>query len=279
MTEDKFTDAYSSLPAQLNGVSVKPTGFWRNSPELWFVHLESQFDLASIVSDKTKFNIVISALDESICRSVSDVIFDTSIIQKYDSLKKILIERFSCSEDTKLKQLLYEINLGDSLPSHLLKEMNDLNHGILNDNVIKSLWLSRLPIEFQNILLCNSGSLKELASYADKLTEINRKPTVMAVTSSNNISQNTVDKLSNCVDALSKLVENQIKQSSYRSSSRNSDSNRKIVLQTSNSINKSSHVCWYHFKFGNNAKKCIKPCSFKMTKLNDYNINSSNSLN
>jgi len=37
--------------------------FWPDRPGVWFAQVESQFELSSVTSEKTKFNYVISQLE------------------------------------------------------------------------------------------------------------------------------------------------------------------------------------------------------------------------
>lgn len=46
---------------------------------------------------------------------------------------------------------------------------------------MKSLWLRRLPESTQAVLACVSGSLDALAAAADKVHEVNARPTIAAI--------------------------------------------------------------------------------------------------
>jgi hypothetical protein len=65
----------------------------------------------------------------------------------YEKLKTTMINRFSEPETTKLKKLLHTFELGDKRPSQLLREMQELSDNKLSDDVLKILWIQRLPVK------------------------------------------------------------------------------------------------------------------------------------
>jgi len=69
---------------------------------------------------------------------------------KYTHLKTALINRFTDSEEKKLRQLLAGIELNDKKPSDLLCEIKQFSGGTISD-ILHSIWLQRL--EFKQLLL------------------------------------------------------------------------------------------------------------------------------
>lgn len=124
---------------------------------LWFERLEAQFELAKISSESTKYNHLISVLDENLVLLLSDLLEDTDSQKAYTELKEALISRLSDSETSKLNKLLGDIVLGDRSPSQFLREIRSLSNGNLTDDILKTLWLQRLPDYMRAILFCNSG--------------------------------------------------------------------------------------------------------------------------
>jgi hypothetical protein len=49
--------------------------FWPDRPVLWSAQAKAQFTLASVTSEKTKFNYVISQLEYSHAAEVEDIIY------------------------------------------------------------------------------------------------------------------------------------------------------------------------------------------------------------
>ncbi|UYV63062.1 hypothetical protein LAZ67_2003023 [Cordylochernes scorpioides] len=128
--------------------SIKAPEFWPNDPELWFITLESQFLLnkpSPITNDDTKFSYIISLLPPS----------------------------------TAIDQLLTQEELGDRLPSQLLRRLRQLvgESRAVSDTTLKMLWMQRLPPNIQLILTTQEqASLNFLADLADRVTELTSAP-------------------------------------------------------------------------------------------------------
>lgn len=74
-----------------------------------------------------------------------------------------------------------DITLGDMKPSQLLNEMRRLGDTAVPSEILKTLWLQRLPPHVQSILATSWDSLENLAVMADKITDI-EQPQIAAVT-------------------------------------------------------------------------------------------------
>ncbi|KFM69797.1 hypothetical protein X975_25859, partial [Stegodyphus mimosarum] len=134
---------------QITRVAVKPPPFWKNNPSLWFAQIEAQFSIARNSEDSTKFNHVVAAIESDILNSVHDLILKPPDCDKYSKLKQRLIEIYSESESSKIRTLLQGLELGDQRPSYLLSRMRDLAGSHFSDDLLKSLWLSRLLITYK----------------------------------------------------------------------------------------------------------------------------------
>ncbi|GBN62894.1 hypothetical protein AVEN_145783-1 [Araneus ventricosus] len=130
--------------ATIAGVGVKLPPFWKANLALWFVQLEAQFALAGITVDDTKFNHAISAVDSEILNSVK-------------------------SEASKILALLQGLELGDQRPSQLLTRMRALASDTVGEQLLKSLWMGRLPNSTQTILAALSEDLAGLTMLQTKL--------------------------------------------------------------------------------------------------------------
>nr|XP_042912876.1 uncharacterized protein LOC122272906 [Parasteatoda tepidariorum] len=157
--------------AQIAHVSVKPPPFWKSNPTLWFVRLEAQFSLANIITELTKFNHVVAALDADVLTSVSDILITPPDNLPYSVIKKRLIDSHSESESSKIRTLLQGLELGDQRPSQLPARMRSLAGSSVGEALLKSLWLGRLPNNTQSILAALNQELNQLAIVADKIHE------------------------------------------------------------------------------------------------------------
>uniref|UniRef100_T1GWS5 DUF7041 domain-containing protein n=1 Tax=Megaselia scalaris TaxID=36166 RepID=T1GWS5_MEGSC len=92
--------------------SVRIPAFSNKNANLWFIQIETNFQLAGITRDETKFIYVATNLDEQMLY-VSDIILSTTIIRKYGALKQRWISRLQESEEAKLRRLLSGMLIGD----------------------------------------------------------------------------------------------------------------------------------------------------------------------
>lgn len=250
----------------------KIPAFWRANPELWFKQIESQFITMRITADATRYHHVVASIEGEVLQQVSDIIISPPSINMYETLKKRIIERYSESEELRLKKLLSAIELGDQRPSHLLLEMKELASGKVSDDLLKTLWLQRLPTQVKVILAASDDTVTNLAHMADKIIEVadlknnygNISSTENVVTRSTTRSVETESsqftRLEKQIAALSMKVERLTREN--RTNRERSRSRGK--RPTSNiSRDKPKHeFCWYHFKYGDDATKCKEPCKF-----------------
>ncbi|XP_064214078.1 uncharacterized protein K02A2.6-like [Tribolium castaneum] len=147
--------------------------FWHKNPSLWFVQVEAHFHASRVKADLTKYCNVVAALDSYTLQAIEDFLRNPPQADKYERLKAKLITTFTESQEQQLRKLLKEIELGDKKPSRLLCEMRALAREQVSSEVVRTLWLQRLPPHIQLVLSTMDGMDGEkLASVADKLTEI-----------------------------------------------------------------------------------------------------------
>lgn len=261
-TRDKLLPPTESSAAAINRVSVKVPPFWKENASIWFTQLESQFLNSGITSDITKYHTVVGNIETEILSQVSDIIISPPSVNAYETLKNRLIDVYSDSEERKLKRLLQDLDLGDKRPSILLRQMSDLAGNRVGAEFLKSLWLQRLPSQMQAILATSEETPQKLAIMADKIADITGPVSISATE-----VEPKVDEIQS-INARISVIERQISDlciktdklfklhSRGRSFSRNRNRNSR-----SRSPNQ-ERVCWYHSKFGNEATKCTKPCSF-----------------
>ncbi|XP_023234221.1 uncharacterized protein LOC111633816 [Centruroides sculpturatus] len=134
-------------------VAVKLLPFWSENPALWFAQLESQFVLANISHDKTKYSHVVASLSECIATEVQDILATPPNTDKYKAIKWALIDRMSQSEAQRLEKLLRTEELGDRMPSQFLRSLRTLTGHMVTEDLLRSIWLSCFPTDIQKILI------------------------------------------------------------------------------------------------------------------------------
>ncbi|XP_047987723.1 uncharacterized protein LOC125227448 [Leguminivora glycinivorella] len=249
-------------------VGIKVPPFWPEEPDIWFAQIEGQFDLQKITSDSTKFNYVISHLDNQHSRAVKDIIVKPPPERKYEKLKTELIRRLSDSKEKRIKQLMMHEELGERKPSEFLRHLQGLAGVSVDDDFMKNLWIGRLPHGIQTVLAGqpNTSTLEDLADLADRVNDLaTAAPRVAAV--SNPVPGSALSDLAREVAELRrelremKMGHTRAPRSRASSSSRR-DRSGSASRRRSQSNYRKYPVCWYHSKFGDQSTKCNRPCDY-----------------
>ncbi|XP_049884515.1 uncharacterized protein LOC126379742 [Pectinophora gossypiella] len=282
--EKEFRDARSDDPADVRdrvsttpsvnidvdkvGVRIPP--FWPEEPEIWFANVEGQFLISGITSDTTKFYYVLGQLENRYSREVKDIIVRPPATGKYEKLKTELIKRLSASNEKKIKQLLMHEELGDRKPSQFLRHLKSLAGDDVPDDFIKTIWTSRLPRSIQTVLAgqASSAVLDDLADLADRVNDIAPSSPVVAAASTSQTQQTGIpgSVLSDLTREIAEL-RRQFQQLSGGSSRQSRSRGRRQSRSRSTSRSQSNYrkfpLCWYHWKYGEKASRCIRPCDYK----------------
>ncbi|XP_063897018.1 uncharacterized protein LOC135118570 [Helicoverpa armigera] len=238
------------------GVRVPP--FYPEKPALWFAQMDAQFALANIKTDETKYYYVTGHLDPKYADVVEDIITNPPATDKYEKLKAELIKRLSASREEKVKQLLMHEELGDRKPSQFYRHLLNLAGPGVPEEFLRTIWTSRLPAGTQTIVASQSKlDLAELAELADRIHVIagpaqvaSTAAVATAPSSSTSGLHAEIAALNRQMQAMALKIERLSRnRSRSRSRSRHRSSSRRSQ-------------CWYHQRFGDNAKKCIKPCDY-----------------
>lgn len=263
-------DGSSNTPNQVCAARIaKLPQFWREEPEIWFIQVESSFEIAGITQDATKYQYMLSNLDPSILFVVKDIILNPPH-DAYAALKARIIKHFAESDEGQLKKLLGGLELGDEKPSHLLQKMKGLAGTRVSTEVLRTLFLDRLPEKTRCILaVADTTDLDKLANIADKICEqFTQSYSISELTSKQQpyISTRSVDS-----DIGSKLNVILSRIDALESRSRSQFHKREETPLTSRKRSKSrerkdSGLCWYHWRFSDKASKCIQPCNFDQQK-------------
>lgn len=260
---------------QISRISVRPPPFWRENPALWFKQLESQFFTNGITVSETKFHIAVSALDTAIISQVSDIVMNPPLHEKYEQLKRSLQERFADSEEQRFRKLLGNLALGDKKPSHLWREMRELAGANYNEQMLRSLWMQRLPTQSQAILSAEVGAIERLLTLADRIHNIfgasevnaltNQAPQPSSFSQNSSLRQGEFVELRDQIDQLTKQVASlTANKHHHRNRNRSRSATRSSRSKTPQT---STHkYCWYHHRFGNDATKCVSPCEFVVSE-------------
>lgn len=180
---------------------LKIPPFWANRPTLWFIQVETQFRINTIKSNNSKYDYIIATLPPETMELISDVLTNPPEHDKYETLKRTLIERCQDSEERRLDALLNKLDIGDNRPSELFRKMEALagDFKLINKPLLKKLWLGKLPPTIQSCLISIEGTQapEELFAIADKLHDATDRQRVSAIYS-NSVHRETPTDSSDC---------------------------------------------------------------------------------
>ncbi|GBO21186.1 hypothetical protein AVEN_74433-1 [Araneus ventricosus] len=245
--------------SQLLRIAFKAPVFWENDPELWFFQVESQFVIAGISNDY-QISCGCCCFNSNILSCVRDTIRNPPLENADIALKDWVLQQFAQSSSARLNLLLKDLQLGDKRSSHLLGEMRILAPAKMEDEILRTLGLQRLPANLQQILTVCKASLDELAQIADKIHEVSGcNLTVARVESkSDQVELDAIKaELADLKNIVKKLSVSQHSDSRIKPRKRSSTPSR----CTADKNVEPQRLCWYHHRFGDKASKCVKPCT------------------
>lgn len=276
----------------VSALTVRLPQFWERHPTTWFLQAEAQFQLARITSQETKFLHVVGALPPTAAEEISDILTSfnhTRPAAPYDQLKAALLERTAASERTRIQQLLSSEELGGRRPSQLLRHMKHLlgtHSHAMDDTLLRELFLQRLPSNVQMVLATAAAmDLQALAALADKVMEVATPfsevaavasakppsppcPRNPASASSESAASSRLDSL---CDRLEKIIVAATRRdvSPQRSRQRRRSSSQRRRPERPRSESPNPGICYYHRRFGADARHCRLPCTWTGNGLAD----------
>ena len=214
--------------ADTHAVGLKLPVFWADHPRVWLQQAEAQFAVRNVTADNTKYQCVVAALDQATALRVTGVLEDPPQHNKYDNLKRRLIDIFGLSRRQRADQLI-DIglhSLGVRRPSQLMDEMLTLL-----GSLFESIFLRYMPEDIRlHIVTSSFDDLRALAKTADEFWQAKEQSAVV-------FASNTRTKRS---------------------------ATRKPATTTSSGESRARDrdVCFYQQRFGDAARKCAQPCAF-----------------
>ena len=117
---------------------------------MWFARVESQFGTKQITGDQTKFDYVVSSLDNSTAGEVEAILTNPPQANKYNALKTALLAAFGKTWTQKDSELFSITGLGDMKPTALLRRLQTLNSD--PKTLFRAHFLALLPSEVRCVL-------------------------------------------------------------------------------------------------------------------------------
>ncbi|XP_018332967.1 uncharacterized protein LOC108742297, partial [Agrilus planipennis] len=168
----------------LDRLDVKLPPFVPSDPELWFCIVDRSFEAYGITFESTKFGYVLGNLDPHYAAEVRQ-------------------HSLGISQETWMKQLLEPGDLGDRKPTQFLCHLRGLAGTTLSDNLLRTIWSSRLPLNIQAIIATmRDKNLDETAVVADYIMQETQTQSIIAVTATPTLHHDTIQQLANMIHTL-----------------------------------------------------------------------------
>lgn len=241
---------------------IRMPTFSSKNVEAWLNSLERWFKASGYNNDEQQFEITLAAIDPTILEQMNEALSEEPEAGKFNFVKQKLIAHFADSAQRKLNRLLSEMPLGDKRPSELFHEMKRVAGNVLGETALKGLWAQRLPEAARPVIAASTGTAVEFTRIADSIVDALTPRTVQAAAVT---PLNEINELKAVIAELRTQINNFPRQPRSRSRSRpnqrpstpaNTGSNQNSNGNTSTE----SDQCWFHQKFGQNARNCRSPC-------------------
>lgn len=279
-------------------VKVNLPEFYINDPETWFAAADHIFTANAIISEDDKFSYLLQSVGNEQLVNIGDILRKTSTT-KYSEAKQKLIQLHGTSQHEKLQRLLAGVDIPPNLkPSLILARLRTYGGpevAVGHEELIRGIWLQKLPTRTKEFLAVNKGSLEEQCRMADNLFEtyeVNSVSTVSAIgggsmqeTAGSNSSDKSGQVFSSSqFDVLVSLLTNLTAHVTAVHTERQSRSRRATPYHSRSNSRANSQgrgprhtqikngKCWYHFKFQDNARICVPGC----VEYNNFYANKGN---
>ncbi|VVC41701.1 Hypothetical protein CINCED_3A013673 [Cinara cedri] len=220
--------------------------FQSDEPTEWFNYMDNFFVKHGIVTDNTKINFVLVALDENATRSVAKLLGPSA---SYDAIRKCLIEA-----PVNLRPAV-DVLPGTSTacrPSQLLANLRTALPENVDQETILDYWLMKLPSNIFSAVVSLDGEIDELAHRADIIFEAGL-PHAFDFGKRLTMLEEAVQSLKLQFQAFRALFEDPRKPSP-------------LAQPQDAAIATPPEMCYYHTRYGRKARRCKYPCIYKVTE-------------
>ena len=279
----------------INAATIKLPIFTSEDPFTWFVRSEAQFRSKNITRSQTKSDYILQSLPEHVCKKISSFLRKHPTNIDYDELKKEILKQFSLQPTERVQKLMDMLNqpLGDRTPKSVWEEMNrllqldevDEDGNFKEIDLKRELWLRHLPENIRAALHDSSTlPMEKLLTKANNLQISNRaviqhqKPSAVSQIIENDIASSEIQSFPNSSHDPNISFIAHDKSNTTTKFSKNKYSNHGRSHDTyshryerPNTPLYWNGLCYYHYRFGQNARSCTKGCTWK-TKYSPKNL-------
>jgi hypothetical protein len=238
--------------------SLQLPTFWTDSPSAWFGLAESRFRMRHMTSEWDKFDVVVSALPKDTLRLVLSAVTEPDEHVPYTAIKARLLATHVRTDYQRIEQLLLMDGLGDRRPSELLAHMlESCPTGEEKTKFFAFFFLHRLPQELRIMLgEDDHADVHAVAAKADRLWALHGHRMHGAIAAVDSADVNAV-----------RSGTSGTKRGAGRGRGRGAPAAAATAAAyhpaPSALARESSGLCFFHWGWGEKAKKCEAPCTWQ----------------
>lgn len=230
-----------------------------------------------MTTESTKFGHVVGALKPEYVTEVADIIMDPPS-QPYSKLKAELIRRIGPSQVQKTRRVLEHEEMGDRKPSQFLRHLRYLGGSTVTEELLRILWLSRLPASMRAILATQQDTeLDRVADFADSIADTMGPRTQVAEASAGPSTQPSggmqdveaqlcakMEQLTATFQRELAAIRQELRSGPRDVEDRRGAGNRPRPRSRSRQsrLQRRGGKCFYHYKYGADARRCEAPCNW-----------------
>ena len=215
---------------------------------------------------------MISCISPEAATEVRDLILKPPA-NPYTKLKETLISRTSESAAQRIKKALDATEFGDMRPTQILRLLEQQLDGMEpNQTLLTQVFLQKLPGTVRSIVAANSDkiTIAELAELADRVYEnlpstsminkVSKDAPTCSCTDTASKGSSIDDRMSRLESMLEKLLDND---QCARDNDRPNHVQRRFRSKSRSKFNPEGSLCYFHWRYRDNAKKCTSPCKWQ----------------
>ncbi|XP_065205457.1 uncharacterized protein LOC135835213 [Planococcus citri] len=146
--------------------------FTPSDPKTWFAAVEHIFTANEIEDEAAKFSNLLQHLESDQLSYICDVISSKTDKKKFSSARDKLTSVYGQSRSQEISKLLQDTHVEEGLkPSIVLGKLRTLAGENFDKDLLKSIWLKKLPKRTREFLAVSEAGIDEQAKLADRLFE------------------------------------------------------------------------------------------------------------
>ena len=248
LNSDNHNQSDDQVEITAAAINHKLPTFIPEDPVLWFYQVDATFFILRITNACTKYFFLVANISPEMATTVRDIILTPYAAGHYELLKKALIDRYSMSSSEKIRLVLYKMEMQpNEPPSTFFRRLLRVAEDVLPYNVVLWRFLEKIDSHIAN-------AITAMAEQLQKQYNINQT-----------IDRDTEKMMTLVADSIWSRTTSQISCSISNSNSNNDQhrtrsSSRQQLQQQPRYIEESRNICYFHFKFGTQARRCRPPC-------------------